>query len=266
LGVNLDKCQTVRQRKSLKTQEWHNRFVQQSSWTTEARSFILNRIRLPQQARILEIGSGTGAILDSYPEPRSGQLFGLDLHFQFLRFNKIGKPTIELINADGYCIPFLENYFDFVYCHYLLLWIQEPVKMLQEMKRVVRKESWVACFAEPDYQGRIDYPENYSKLGLLQNQSMKIQGARIDGGRQIAHQLQDAGFSNITWGIIGANRPLVSNLQEAELEQKVLENDLNLLAEEKSNPFRPFENLADDNLESHIQFIPTFFAYAQKSG
>ncbi len=243
--------------------DWHARFVQQAGWTAEARSLIRREINLSEKSRILEIGSGTGAVLDSFYGKESGLFVGLDIHLPSLRFHQKSQPSFELLNADGYKIPFAKNSFELVYCHYLLLWLQQPINLLREMKRITRRGGWVACFAEPDYNSRIDFPETYSQIGLQQNQSLSKQGINLSIGRQLAQNMRRAGFSNATWGIIGAHHNPDQIAEHNQLEELVLADDLQKLAseEKKSHPGSPYQR--DMENEDRIQFIPTFYAYAQ---
>ncbi len=247
----------------MNTYEWHARFVQQAGWTAEARSLILKEINLAENSKILEIGSGTGAVLDYFHEKQSGLLVGLDIHLPSLRFNQKRRQEYELLNADGFITPFADSCFHFVYCHYLLLWLRQPVNLLREMKRVTQRGGWVACFAEPDYNSRIDYPENFLHIGLQQNQSLSNQGINLSTGRQLAQHMRLAGFSNATWGIIGAHHTPSQTANNDQLEELVLSEDLRKLAFEKKELIKGslFQRKVEG--EDRVQFIPTFYAYAQ---
>jgi SAM-dependent methyltransferase len=62
--------------------------------------------------------------------------------------------------ADRHTLPF-QPVFDVTFCHFLLLWVSNPEKVVAEMGRVTRPGGSVRL-AEPDYGGRIDYPESLS--------------------------------------------------------------------------------------------------------
>jgi len=55
---------------------WHQRYTQQAGWTLEARRYIFRQIGLEKFAAILEVGSGTGAILSSLYQDGYTHLFG----------------------------------------------------------------------------------------------------------------------------------------------------------------------------------------------
>jgi hypothetical protein len=62
-----------------------------------------------------------------------------------------------------------------VYCHFALLWFQEPVDVIREMARV--SKNFVCCMAEYDYGARLDYP---AELGVIRDGLAK--GITSDGG------------------------------------------------------------------------------------
>ena len=243
--------------------EWHNRFRDQANWTLEARKFILSEINLPKSPKQIEIGSGTGVILDQTEFLTGSRCLGLDLDWHNLKFNKSNHPFQELIMADGNFLPLFPEYFDFILCHYLVLWIKDPVSLFYEMKRITKNGGWICCFAEPDYQGRIDFPSEHQRLGQEQNLGLLKQGVRLDTGRKLAYWMEKTGLSNIHWGIIGSHQLLSQSSENKSKEWVITKNDL-------SFKFPPEKVLLDEQhyldnnpVESAISFIPTFYAYAQ---
>ncbi len=136
---------------------WSSRYNDQASWTRETRNFILQQISLPHHSNILEVGCGSLAVLRDFNELHQ-VTFGVDIDLEILKFSKKTNMNSNLINADGLQIPFAKESFDLCFCHYLLLWITNPISILREMTRVTKINGWICCFAEPDYLARIDYP------------------------------------------------------------------------------------------------------------
>ena len=240
---------------------WATRYQKQAQWTEQTRQFILNEIDLPQQARILEVGCGSLAVLKEY-ELVGHKTFGVDIDYSILDFAN-HQSSSKLVNSDGYSLPFLDNYFDLCFCHYLLLWLQQPIILLQEMKRVTKKSGWICCFAEPDYLARIDSPTPLEKLGEVQNQSLSKQGINLATGRHIAGWLSEVNLTDISWGILGAyNSGTSPNTQENEWE--TTKNDVEpYLSLDKLNFYRQIEIEAQSQ-GIRVLFIPTFYAYAKK--
>lgn len=240
---------------------WSSRYAHQATWTRQTRDFIIQQISLAEHANILEVGCGTLAVLNEFNE--SGhQTFGLDIDFDIIKFSKTPLKTTNLINADGIQIPIKKGTFDLCFCHYLLLWLEDPVSLLKEMSRVTKNNGWICCFAEPDYLARIDFPLPLEQLGQSQNESLALQGVNLSCGRNISNWLQQANFSNIHWGIIGSHQKVSMN-NTANSEWQTIQRDIgkvSTLAE--IHKYKEFERNAQFQ-GSRINFIPTFYAYAQ---
>ena len=243
-------------------QFWSSRYKQQASWTRETRNFIINKISLSPQANILEVGCGSSAVLDEFTE--SGKnTYGLDIDLQILKYSYQNYSQTRLINGDGLSLPFKNNFFDLCFCHYLLLWINDPVTIFKEMSRVTKKSGWICCFAEPDYLSRIDYPSPLDKLGQMQNYSLSNQGVNLSAGRNLQNWLMQAGFSNIHWGIYGFHQKVESHSINADSEWATTQRDL-----EKQYSVEEILKYKEIEVNARTQgfrilFIPTFYAYAQ---
>ncbi|MBW6473668.1 MAG: class I SAM-dependent methyltransferase [Anaerolineaceae bacterium] len=244
-------------------QFWSSRYKQQASWTRQTRNFIINQISLSLQANILEVGCGSSAVLDEFTE--SGQnTVGVDIDFQILKYSIQNSSKARLINGDGLSLPLKNNFFDLCFCHYLLLWIDDPVRILKEMSRVTKKSGWICCFAEPDYLSRIDHPSPLDQLGQMQNSSLSTQGVNLSTGRKLTYWMMQTGLSNIHWGILGSHQKVENNTTNAASEWETIQRDLEVLyPEEEILKFKEIEYKAQTQ-GIRILFIPTFYAYAQK--
>lgn len=247
----------------MKPFEWHERFLQQAEWSRSIRAFILKKIQLQPAAKVIEIGCGTGAITDDLQGNISSNITGLDLNPDFLQFFRKRSANAQVVAADGYESPFPNDYFDLVYCHFLLLWIKNPVNLMLEMRRISNKNGWVCCFAEPDYHGRIDFSEHDHEIGQLQNQSLRQQGVNLETGRQMTSWFLQAGFESIQWGIMGTQRTYSSIPENDESETKILQYDLNQLLNQDFYSRKILSHSEDDIKVQFTSFIPTFYAYAQ---
>ena len=52
------------------------------------------------------------------------------------------------------CSAFESGRFDYIFCHYLLLWVSNPFAVLQEATRALKPSGHFAAYAEPDYVPR----------------------------------------------------------------------------------------------------------------
>jgi SAM-dependent methyltransferase len=174
-------------------------------------------------------------------------------------------------------LPFPDQVYDLVYCHFLLLWVADPVRVVSEMKRVARPGGAVLVFAEPDYGGRIDFPDELAVLGEWQQAALRRQGADPEIGRRLASIFLKAGLPAFQLGVLGGqwSRPL--SRQAWESEWAVIEADLGELISSPSHPAgRDVRKAALElSLESlkaldsaawarreRVLFVPMFYAWA----
>jgi phosphatidylethanolamine/phosphatidyl-N-methylethanolamine N-methyltransferase len=92
---------------------------------------------LPENARILELGCGTGANFEYYPESRLA--VSTELSFQMLSAAKAKQRSNILVNADAQHLPFGESEFDAAFATLVFCSIPQPELAFAELKRVVRK-------------------------------------------------------------------------------------------------------------------------------
>ena len=242
---------------------WHKRFLQQAGWTRNLRNYLLGKIELHENADILDVGCGTGALFVDF-EHRQDTYIGLDLDYNRLAYAQAHFVDTNLICAKGEKMPLRNRSFDLVFCHYLLLWIQHPAQLLKEMCRVSRKGGIVAAFSEPDYQARVDHPEVFQKLGQLQNHSLQEQGVNLSIGRQLNQLFHQAGLVDVHNGVLGgewSNDPQSKLSFEGEWEMLIHDLSAYLTAAE-INAYK------DDAQEAWLTgnqtlFIPTFYAYGR---
>ena len=151
--------------------DWHRRFLQQASWTRELREYLLNEADIQRADRVLEVGCGTGAILIELGEQahrgqvRRAGVHGLDIRASALTSAKRHAPTAILTQGDAHQLPYSDNCFDVTCCHFLLLWLSDPLLGIREMQRVTRPDGHVLALAEPDYTSRIDKPGSLAAPG-----------------------------------------------------------------------------------------------------
>lgn len=202
---------------------WHTRYTQQAKWTRDLRAYLFNQAKLDEASRVLEVGCGTGAILSELPNRIS--LHGLDIDPIALAECRVNAPTAALIHGNALALPYRGQTFDIVYCHFLLLWVKDPLQALLEMKRITKASGYIIAFAEPDYSKRIDQPAELAQLGQWQTESLKGQGADPGLGARLAELFFQAGITILETGTIQSveNEP---SPDEWEIEWAVIESDL----------------------------------------
>jgi len=242
---------------------WHARFTQQARWTEDIRRYLFERIGLTTGQRLLEVGCGTGAVLSSLAGAVCW-MHGLDINQDFLHQAQQNTFSTYLVQGDAHHLPYASDSFDIANCHFLLLWVFDPGRVLNEMRRVVRPGGWVLAMAEPDYGGRIDYPEDLTHLGELQETALRRQGAETRLGRRLSALFHTAGLQEVETGVLGGQWRAAPSLEDLAREWEVLEFDLGdrLTAEELAR----FRNIDAEAWKrgGRALFLPTFYGVGQK--
>jgi SAM-dependent methyltransferase len=251
--------------------EWHKRYKQQAAWTKDLRQHLFSRSGLQSATRILDVGCGTGALLPELHEASSAFIFGLDIDSDNLKFTAQQSPETILKQADAHHLPFSSGSFDITICHFLLLWVEEPLEAAAEMRRVTRSGGAVIILAEPDYGGRIDYPTEFEEIAGWQASSLKKQGADPGMGRQLSGILHNIGLKEIESGVLGAHWQEPPSRQDTDLEWEILLHDIkkysgaNTIPEDLEKKIRRLREQEASAWQTgeRVLFIPTFFAWGR---
>jgi ubiquinone/menaquinone biosynthesis C-methylase UbiE len=114
----------------------------------------LEDLPLPADARVLEIGCGTGAVARAIAElPAVEEVVGLDPSSIFIeraRTEADGVSNLSFVVGDGRQLSVEDASFDAVVCHTSLCHIPEPERVLAEARRVTREGGAIAIF-DGDY-------------------------------------------------------------------------------------------------------------------
>ena len=241
--------------------EWHRRFEQQAGWTDLLRQHLFSQFDLTSDSTILEVGCGTGAITRRLHILSPARLIGVDVDFPRLQFAAGQDAATLFLAADGLHLPLATSSVDLALCHFYLLWVHDPLQAIREMARITRPGGTVALLAEPDYGGRIDFPNELARLGQLQTRALQAQGANPFIGRQLLSLLDQAGLAAVQGGML--------SWQPApafDLEWQMIEADL-------ANDLSPFELAALKSLDrqahrrgTRVLFVPTFYAWGVVPG
>jgi SAM-dependent methyltransferase len=250
--------------------DWHRRYLQQANWTRDLRTYLFKHIGLDTAIRVhgasgaaplvLEVGCGTGAILSESPNGIS--LHGLDIDWAALGQCQVNAPTASLVQGNALSLPYPNQEFDIVYCHFLLLWVGDPLQALLEMKRVAKTGAHLLAFAEPDYTARVDEPRELAPLGEWQAESLRRQGADPGLGARLDDLFFEAGIQLVETGTI-QNSGHDPSPEEWEIEWKVIESDLaGFIPGDDIQKMKQLEHQARKRGE-RVRHVPTYFAWGQ---
>lgn len=163
--------------------QWHHQFSRQAGWTRAMRTSLYRRANLLRARQVLDAGSGTGCVTEEVAARTQGQVIGVDLDLAMVAYAQKQGGQAQYRVGDVHDLPFENAQFDITLCHFLLLWCRDPSRAAREMVRVTRPGGAVLICAEPDYGGRIDYPE--LPLGAWQMEALRREGADPCLGRKL---------------------------------------------------------------------------------
>jgi SAM-dependent methyltransferase len=248
---------------------WHAWFTQQAGWTQSMRRWLYRKARLGRAGDILEVGCGTGVIAEELARITPARVVGLDIDPTMLTLTTRQESRVTYVQGDAHALPFPGESFDAVVCHYLLLWLADPVQGVREMARVIRPGGRVLACAEPDYGGRIDYPPEMVVLGQQQAEALRKRGADPEIGRRLGEIFVAAKLRALVGMMAGQWRvPAKTDAApdgEFEAEWAMREYDLNgILLPEELRRLRAIDRQALEE-GRRILFVPTFYALGRTS-
>jgi ubiquinone/menaquinone biosynthesis C-methylase UbiE len=164
-----------------------------------AAPFILQDFVAYPGERVLDLATGVGAmagqLLQRFPGIR---LVGVDLRRTQLLMATKNHPGPAWVNADGSALPFADGAFDRVHCSWLLEHVPEPVKILAEVRRVLRPGG--SCqFIEVENSTFRTVPEDPEVLEVMDalNRAQQAGGGDPFVGRHLGEYLAAAGFEQV---------------------------------------------------------------------
>ncbi len=238
----------------------HSRYLVQATWTASIREQLFDSLQIQEKHRILEVGSGTGVVSAEISQRFSLESVGVDIDRSAVTFAQNNDPTSLYLAGDGNNLPFQTAAFDVAVCHFLLLWVENPEKILDEMVRVTKPAGWILALAEPDYGGRIDFPRELETIGQRQIQALRDQGANPYLGRTLRALFHSAQLTEIRTGLLGGEWQGSIDEDQLDSEWETLAQDLSgLLPADEIERFRRIDHEAWE-MGTRVLFVPTFYA------
>lgn len=242
--------------------QWHKQFQRQARWMRPWRLRVYRQAGLWQAQSILDVGCGTGTITQEIAGHTRGSVTGLDLDPAMIEEAARRVRGVEWKVGDAHALPFGQGQFDVVVCNFLLLWARDPARVLKEMTRVAKTGGVILDTAEPDYGGRIDFPEELP-LGKLMSQALRQAGADPNIGRQLRKLFVEARLTTEV-GIIASLWDEKQIAEEFEGEWDFLERTLDTVV--AAQTLKRYKAIEKNALQagSRFLFMPIFYALGRK--
>jgi arsenite methyltransferase len=151
----------------------------------------LARSRLAPGARVLDIGCGTGAVVDHLRRQHGLDAFGVDLSAVLLKDGALNYDGLSLIRARAEQLPIADNTVEAVVCECMLSLCPEPHTVLHEIRRVLRPRGVLIL---TDVYSRVPGAGQWMD-GISINSCLQGAVGRMTVERRVA----DAGFDLELW-------------------------------------------------------------------
>lgn len=207
---------------------------------SEAAAFVLPQLKSPM--RVLDFGCGPGTITNDLAEHLlpDGSLVGIDSSYAVIEQARNAATEKNIANVEFevnsiYETGYESSVFDAAYAHQVLQHLSEPVRALEEVKRVL-KPGGICAVREVDWGASAIWPndERLSKFFDVYSKVAERNGGDAFAGRRLKQWFTDAGFSDLVvttstwtfaegsglkwWGDQWADRILSSDLAKRAVE------------------------------------------------
>lgn len=122
----------------------------QKFWHSRRFTEVLKKIR-SVNGPILDVGCHSGTFTKKIIEKLNNkQIYGVDISNRAIDLAKEKMPYGHFEVASAEDLPFNENFFEAVFCLEVLEHVDDPKKVLSEIKRVLKKEGYVIFLVPSD--------------------------------------------------------------------------------------------------------------------
>jgi len=236
--------------------------------TAEERIPLYLEVGLKDADTILDVGCGSGTVTKDIARLTKGLVVGMDGSKNMAKVAKDilkGNDNVQIVVGSAEKIPFDENMFDIVTCNLFFMWVDHPQKVINEMVRVSKKGGIVLASLEPDYGGKIHWPENSKIDEIFAGRAIRERGGDPHIGRKLRSLFVRAGLdtrvgigNNRIWSCeedksyyLHARDFYVKTLYEAGLSEDEIDK-------------WEYEYLKSLDEKTQLNFFPQFYAIGRK--
>ena len=156
--------------------------------TAEERLPLYLEVGLKDAGLILDVGCGSGIVTRDLAILTKGKVIGVDTSEDMIKVaKKVLKnfDNVELFVNKDKKLDFDDNTFDIVTCNLVLMWSTDPQNLVNEMARVTKPGGVVLASLEPDYGGKLHYPEDQKVDPIFAGKAIKKRGGDPHIGRKL---------------------------------------------------------------------------------
>lgn len=151
---------------------------------------VVRKLRplLAADARVLDVGCGTGDLSIELFEKTAAQVLGIDFCRPMLELAKAKAPRLSFIEGDALRLPFADAFFDGITMGFALRNLSSVEAGLAELKRVLKPGGVVAIleFSQPTIPGMREFVRFYYRRLL------PWIGGQVSGSRNAYEYLPDS--------------------------------------------------------------------------
>lgn len=180
---------------------------EQTILTSRARRAVLDSLFIEPGRRVLDLGTGYGAVAFDLAAANSLHIDAVDidvdtlsvarqLHERMREAGALAQSTVDFTAGDIYRLPFPDAVFDYAIARFVFQHLRAPLSALAEIRRVLKPGGKV-CLIDIDDQWDLSWPEDGEAMRRLQESLRRLQdseGGDRYVGRKLAGYLDEAGL------------------------------------------------------------------------
>jgi demethylmenaquinone methyltransferase / 2-methoxy-6-polyprenyl-1,4-benzoquinol methylase len=151
---------------------------------------VVRRLKalLPNDARVLDVGCGTGDLSIELFDSTAAKVTGIDFCGPMLRLAKTKAPQLQFIEGDALTLPFAEASFDGLTIGFALRNLADVDRGLRELLRVLKPNGYVAIL-------EFSHPVNRAFASFVRFYNWRLLpwiGGMVSGSRSAYEYLPDS--------------------------------------------------------------------------
>jgi SAM-dependent methyltransferase len=146
---------------------FHRHYQLQAEWLAPSRRYLFRKIGLANHERILDFGCGSGVIAEEIRAICGRPVLGVDRDPAMTAFAEREYPRNRFLTADENELLEQGLRFDLIVISFVLMWQAKPWHFLRKLIKLLNKKGILLILAEPDYGGRIDFPDELCFLNEI---------------------------------------------------------------------------------------------------